>query len=121
MNNIKKLREELNLTQKQFAETIGISRANLGAIENGKVKLTDRVARDICREFGVNEDWLLNNNGKMFIDLDEDKELQILLGKLLAGENPIIADALLTLNKLDENSLNIVAKMIAALKKEGDD
>lgn len=121
MNNVRKLREILKLTQKEFAQTIGVSRANLSAIEREEVKLTERVIRDICREFSVNEDWLIHNNGEIFIELDEDKELQLILGKLLAGENPIITDALLTLNKLDETSLSIVSKMISALKKEGDE
>lgn len=120
MNNVRILREYLGLTQKDFSKKIGVSRANLSAIERGEVRLTERVIRDICREFSVSESWLLNNEGDMFIKLNNDKELETLLGQLLAGEKQMIADAVLTLNRLDEQSLDIVIKMIAALKKEDD-
>ncbi|WP_270545615.1 helix-turn-helix domain-containing protein [Clostridium butyricum] len=36
--NIRNIRKELNLTQKEFAEKLGISRSNLSDIENGRNK-----------------------------------------------------------------------------------
>lgn len=71
-NRISLLRKEhLDLTQKQFASRIKISRSNLGSIEIGRINVTDRVIEDICSEFNVNENWLRHGQGEMFIQPNE--------------------------------------------------
>lgn len=69
-NRIKLIRNELKLTQAFFAEKIGLKQAAIGLYENGQRNIGDRVITDICREFNVNEDWLRNGNGEMFIEPD---------------------------------------------------
>lgn len=66
------LRENLNLTQGEFAEKIGLKQAAIGLYENGKRNVTDRVIGDICREFNVTEDWLRYGAGEMFIVISDD-------------------------------------------------
>lgn len=65
-NRIKNLRKELNLTQQEFADKIGISRGNIGAYEVGKNVPSDAVISLICREFNVREEWLRTGEGEMF-------------------------------------------------------
>lgn len=65
-SRIKKLRRELDLTQQEFADKIGISRGNIGAYEVGKNVPSDAVISLICREFDVNEKWLRTGEGEMF-------------------------------------------------------
>ncbi|MDO4275908.1 MAG: helix-turn-helix transcriptional regulator [Eubacteriales bacterium] len=61
---IKYLRKHvLHLTQEELAPQIKISRSNLGAIEIGRVKATDRVIEDLCEKHDVNIDWLLKGEG----------------------------------------------------------
>jgi len=56
---VKYLRKEVFfLSQKEFAQRINISRSNLANIETNKVKLTDRVINDICKEFNISKLWL---------------------------------------------------------------
>lgn len=55
---IRKLRKQLNLSQEQFAEKLGISRSNLCNLELGRVAVTDRMKKQICTEFSVNPHWL---------------------------------------------------------------
>ncbi len=69
-NRVKEIRTNLGLNQSDFAEKIGIKQAGLSAIEKGIRNVTDRVISDICREFNVNEEWLRNGNGEMFIEPD---------------------------------------------------
>ncbi|MCI2001124.1 MAG: helix-turn-helix domain-containing protein [Clostridia bacterium] len=67
-DRIKLLRKEyLKLTQEEFASKIKISRANLGSIETKRINVTDRVISDICKEFNVNKDWILNGSEPIFI------------------------------------------------------
>lgn len=64
---IKFLRKnELKVTQDVFAAKINISRSNLGNIETGKVGVTDRVLTDICKECGINREWLEHGTGEMY-------------------------------------------------------
>jgi DNA-binding XRE family transcriptional regulator len=60
----------LKIGQGEFAKKINISRTTFSNIEKGTVTLTERVANDICREFSVNRDWLLNGDGPMSADSD---------------------------------------------------
>ena len=67
LSRIRYLRKnELKITQEEFAAKIDISRSNLGNIETGKVELTDRVISSICREFNVNKLWILEGKGDIF-------------------------------------------------------
>lgn len=63
---IRKLRRELDLTQQEFAEKIGVSRANIGKYETGISDPSAAVLSLICREFNVNEEWLKTGAGEMF-------------------------------------------------------
>lgn len=69
-NRVKEIRTNLGLNQSDFAEKIGIKQAGLSAIEKGIRNVTDRVISDICREFNVNEEWLRDGKGEMFIEPD---------------------------------------------------
>lgn len=61
---VKYIRKNLfHKTQEEFADAINISRSNLGGIETARVKLTERVAKDICKEFKINYLWLVDGSG----------------------------------------------------------
>ena len=55
---LKALRKSLNLTQKDFAEKIGIKRNTLAKYETGVISPSTAVVSLICRVFNVNEDCL---------------------------------------------------------------
>ena len=50
---IRELRELKKLTQAQLGEILGVDRSELGRMENGRKKVSDRVANRIWDEFGV--------------------------------------------------------------------
>lgn len=66
-NRIKTLRNELNLNQEDFGKRINLSKFAISNYENGRTGIPDRVINDICREYSVNEEWLRDENGDMFI------------------------------------------------------
>ena len=43
----------------------------MSAIETGRNSLTDQMAISICREYNVNYDWLISEEGEMFTDLPQ--------------------------------------------------
>ncbi|MCI8670167.1 MAG: helix-turn-helix transcriptional regulator [Lachnospiraceae bacterium] len=81
-------KENLNMTLDEFSSKINISRSNLGNIETGRIRLTERVISDICRSFHVRQDWIVTGNEPIFED-DRDP-LNIEITKLyssLSDEN----------------------------------
>lgn len=58
-DRLKEIRKRENLSQKDFAEKLGISRTHYSNIENETVTLTPKIAKLICSTFKVNEPWLL--------------------------------------------------------------
>ena len=63
---IKKLRKALDLTQREFAERIGMKSNTIATYEMGRAIPSDPAINNICKEFGVNEAWLRTGDGTMF-------------------------------------------------------
>ena len=55
---IKKIRQELSLSQGEFAEKINLARNSISRIENGSRNPSERTIADICSTFKVNYTWL---------------------------------------------------------------
>lgn len=55
---IKVARAEKDMTQKELAEAVGISRQTVNAIERGEYNPTIRLCRSICRVLGKSLDDL---------------------------------------------------------------
>lgn len=65
------LRKTLGLTLEQFGDSIGLKPSSLSNIESGVCSLTNLNTLTICREFNVNQEWLLNGTGDIFRSTDE--------------------------------------------------
>ncbi len=118
---LKKLREYLQMTQKQFSESIGISRPNLTNIETGKVALTERMIKTICSVHNVCEDWLRNGSDSeepVFNDLSEEEEFDILVGRLYADDDPFKKKVIKTMLTLDDEDWQFLEKFISKIKKD---
>lgn len=86
-DRIKEIRKAYNLTQVQFGERIGIKGNTVTNYESGSREPSNAVIASICREFNINENWLLTGNGEMKKQLTEDEELTSLFGKLLSEDD----------------------------------
>lgn len=63
---IKLIRKELDLTQEQLAQRLGIGKAALSMIETGKTKLSFRNRNILVQELNINPDWIDSGKGDMF-------------------------------------------------------
>ena len=86
-NRIKALRKQLNLTQQEFADRLGIKRGGVANYEVGRNEPVDSVISLICREFNVNEEWLRNGTCEMFLPADRNSDIARLTKLLLNEEN----------------------------------
>lgn len=83
---IRKLRKHLDLTQKEFAEKIGVKQNTVAQYEMGRNVPIDSVISLICREFNVREEWLRDGTGEMFIEMDKEDMLMEWAGRVLGSE-----------------------------------
>lgn len=97
---LKKLRKELSLSQEAFGKRLGITGAGISKMESGDRSITEQMILAICREFNVNEDWLRNGTGDMFLDLAEDEFVKI---AALLSDDPFVRGVISEYFKLDED------------------
>lgn len=101
---LKKLRNTLNLTQQEFADKIGISRNNIASYETNNSNMGASVISLICREFNVNESWLRNGSGEMFLSQSRTDEIEKIIKDLLRDENDTFKTRFITmLSRLSES------------------
>ena len=87
MNRVKELRLALNLTQSEFAKSLGISQQTLSGVENEVRPLTDHTIVTICSVYGVDEHWLRTGEGDMYpAPSDDDAELMNLMAMLTTDD-----------------------------------
>lgn len=86
-DRIKKIRKELDLTQQEFADRIGIKRGGIANYEIGRNEPADSVISLICREFNVSEKWLRYGEGDMFLPTDRNADIAKLTKQLLNEES----------------------------------
>jgi transcriptional regulator with XRE-family HTH domain len=83
---IKMIRQEEGLTQSQFADKIGLSRNYVAMIEIGQRDPSDRTISDICRIFGINEDWLRYGLEPMRLERSKEEEIGAMVSAALGGD-----------------------------------
>lgn len=94
---IKKLRRTLDLTQQEFADRLGIKRGGISNYEIGRNEPADSVVSLICREFNVNEEWLRNGIGEMFLPTDRNADIARLTKQLLDEESDSFKNRLISI------------------------
>lgn len=120
-DRIKKIRKELDLTQQEFADRIGIKRNTVASYETGKSNLSDGAVSLICREFNVNEEWLRTGKGEMFIEQTKDEQIAAFVGSILKDEDDSFKRRLISgLAALDDNGWGVLEKFLDSIQKEKD-
>ena len=120
---IKELRKEhLKLSQAAFGERLGVNRDVINNIENNRLSKPEQklsLMKLICKEFQVNEDWLLNGNGEMFEELPEEDEKAAFVSSLLDADNDpfynIIQEIMRTFDELSPKSQEVIREFSAKL------
>jgi len=128
-DRIKMVREHENvdLSQAGFGNKLSVERSAISLIERKRRNATERMIKDICREFNVNEDWLRFGIGDMFKSISEEDEIGEILTDLLVDVDDsvykFIKSLLRTYKKLDDKSKEVIRNstdlFIEELKKEG--
>lgn len=67
---LKDVRRVLDISQKDFAAGIDVSGSYLSEIESGKIKPGYNLILAVARQFNVSPNWLLLEQGGMFLEKD---------------------------------------------------
>lgn len=110
---IKQLRKvHLKMSREKFAEILGTSASVIYNIENNRLKNPTQknpLYKLICEKFHVNEEWLMNGVGEVFMntkcDEDDSDEKSRLIAEIM---------------RLDDTEWQVIKKLAAAIlnKKE---
>ena len=119
-DRIRQLRKQLKLNQSEFGEKVGVKGNTIGNYELGLRSPSDAVIFSICREFGVNEDWLRTGEGEMFTHLSRSETIAHFAGELMKEEDGSFRRQLVEiLAQLDEHEWEVlegIAKKLAPKK-----
>lgn len=64
-DRIKIIRKEFKKSQEEFGKIIGIGKTSVSKLERGENNPSDQTIILICKEFGINEEWLLDGKEPM--------------------------------------------------------
>jgi transcriptional regulator with XRE-family HTH domain len=59
------IRKTVQLNQEVFGKRIGVTRSAICNYENGSRPISEQIILAVCREFGVNGEWLRTGDGEM--------------------------------------------------------
>ena len=120
---LKKLRNELEMTQQEFADVLGTARGNISAYEVGKNAPSDGFISLICKtdfpKGRVNETWLRTGEGEMFIEASRDEQIAAFVGGILKDEEDTFQKKFISmLAALDESDWEVLQKMVELLQEK---
>ena len=112
---IQQIRKTAKMTQDEFADKIGLSKNFVWMIEKGERTPSERTIKDICREFKVNYDWLVNGIGDMF--QDDDSDAQAIVDSVMTGDNDFAKKTLVKFARLSEERWRQLQEILEELEK----
>ena len=110
---VKELRKCLGLTLEKFGERLGVQKSAISKIERGDSGLTEANIKLICREFGINEEWLRTGAGEMRIPVEDEAVAAV--SDLVEKSNPlydVIKGIMVAYQKLDGTSREVIDQFI---------
>lgn len=115
-DRIRQLRKELGLNQTEFGERIGVKQTTIAGYETGAKNPMESVVLSICREFNVNEDWLRNGTGEMFLKIKENSIIAKAT-ELLGEKDPLFEAFVDTYSKLTPKNRELLFQFMTDLSR----
>lgn len=119
---LQKLRKALNMSQTAFGKRVGLKQSTITGYETGNRIPLDSVILLICKEFNVNETWLRDGKGEMFLPIGDEVSL---LSDVSIPIHDLILDIVTSFNELDDNEKTVICDYVStvaermAKRKEG--
>lgn len=113
-------KELLHLTLEKFGSRLGVTKTAISNLEKGNRNLTDQMAKAICREFGVREEWLRTGEGEPLGAQTRNQRILAFVNQVLTDEDDSFRKRLVdALTVLDEDEWEVLKKIaVNATKKD---
>lgn len=92
----RKIREELEQTQEDFAQKASRTRSEIKNIEYGKTTPKPEVIKAICSAWGICEEWLSTGNGPKMQSRSRQEEITSFVNNAMSGANKTDTQHILT-------------------------
>ncbi len=121
-DRIRELRKSIGLTLEEFGTKIGIKKNSLSQIENGKNNITEQLIISICNVDWngkkVNETWLRNGTGMMFIEQTRGEQLSAFFENIKVDDNRFKKKFVSILAEMTEDEWKMIEKIVVRLSNE---
>lgn len=110
---IKILRQELRLSQEEFANKIGFTRGAIANAELGRAEIRPQFISLICNTFNVNETWLRTGEGEMFVQLSRDEQIAKFVGDVMrSSDGNFKRSVILALSEMPDECWDVWADFV---------
>jgi transcriptional regulator with XRE-family HTH domain len=116
-SRIKQVRNEFNLTQSEFAESLGVTRNMISMYELSHVAPPQLFLDHLCLKYGVDPIWLETGDGEMFHEQSIDEEIAEFAGKILGGDNQFKKQVFYALSQMDDAAWDAFQQFYNAMKE----
>ena len=117
-DRIGKVRENEKKSQEEFGAILGVTKSTISLLETKKREPSDRLIRDICREFSISETWLRTGDGTMRrTPKTTDNIIMEEIAKLIKTDDEFIKNFILEYLKLSNESKQGVKNFIKSISK----
>ncbi len=106
-----------SMSQQVFASAIGVARSTLANFESGRNDPADSVIQLICMRFNVNENWLRNGIGDVFVALSKEDQIAEFVGRVMRDQSDSVKKRLiLGLAQLDDDGWDFLDKFLDSIQ-----
>lgn len=113
---LKKLRKTLGLSQENFGKRIGVTKTAISRAEAGLNSISHMSIKSICREFGVNEEWLRTGSGNMFEEMSLAEQAARVVGAAMSSDDKFILNTFIALGQLTPAEWDVIKKLVDKIK-----
>ena len=115
---IKKVRNDMELSQTEFGARMGYSRDIIGNTEAERVEMKPYLIKSICSVYNVNEQWLLTGEGDMYTLPKEEIALNEILANATINDGSKIKEIVSGLSLLDEKYVDAIITLSNGLNNQ---
>lgn len=109
-SRVKEIRKQSGMSQKEFAERLGIAQTGVSYMEKDGSNISAASVKNICFQFNISEEWLLNGTGDMYAS--NEAEYGALIDRVMTGQNEFAKNIFKTFALFDEADWEALRRMI---------
>lgn len=119
---IRSIREEHHMSRRKFGKVLGTSENAIVNIEYDRLKRPDQkepIYKLICKEFGINMEWLMYGTGDKECDDLRDAQISEFVGRTFENESETFKKRFIAmLSSLDESDWETLEKIANLLQNK---